>query len=89
MLFSLPHTDLVRSVALGPDFIVTGSYDLSVKIWDRMSGFLVADLTGGHIGKIFCVAADRTKVVSCGEDSRICIWDFSRGMEGIGWLKNE
>lgn len=60
-----------------------------MKIWDRLTGVCVADLTGGHTGKIFCVAADRTKVVSCGEDLRICVWDFSGGVEGVGWIKSE
>jgi F-box and WD-40 domain protein 1/11 len=54
---------------------------------------MVADLRGGHTGKIFCVGADRTKVVSCGEDMRICVWDFTPpggrdrdgGLEGVEW----
>ncbi|KII88226.1 hypothetical protein PLICRDRAFT_110866 [Plicaturopsis crispa FD-325 SS-3] len=62
------HGDLVRSVALGEDFIVSGSYDQSIKVWERKTGSLVADLTGGHTGRIFCVGFDCTKIVSCGED---------------------
>ncbi|KAJ7143155.1 WD40-repeat-containing domain protein, partial [Mycena crocata] len=75
------HSDLVRSVALGPDFVVSGSYDLSIKVWDRKTGALVADLTGGHTGRIFCIGFDHTKIVSCGEDQRICVWDFSHGID--------
>ncbi|XP_006457834.1 hypothetical protein AGABI2DRAFT_148368 [Agaricus bisporus var. bisporus H97] len=82
------HTNLVRSVILGPEFIITGSYDLSIKIWCRQTGKLMSNLTGGHIGKIFCVAADRTKVVSCGEDMRICVWDFGVDVE-VGFVKTE
>lgn len=48
----------------------------------------MSNLTGGHIGKIFCVAADRTKVVSCGEDMRICVWDFGVDVE-VGFVKTE
>ena len=58
------HRDLVRTVALGDDFVISGSYDLTIKIWDRKTGAMVADLTGGHTGRIFCIAADCTKV--CG-----------------------
>ncbi len=37
----------------------------------------MADLTGGHIGRILCIALDKTKVISCGEDY-VCIFlDFS------------
>ncbi|KAF9065787.1 WD40-repeat-containing domain protein [Rhodocollybia butyracea] len=75
------HRDLVRSVAFGDDFVLSGSYDLSIKIWDRKTGALVADLSGGHTGRIFCIGFDRTKIVSCGEDQRICIWDFAHGID--------
>lgn len=75
------HGDLVRNVALNADLVVSGSYDFSVKIWDRKAGHLVADLVGGHTGRIFSVGFDCTKVVSCGEDQRICIWDFGYGMD--------
>ncbi|KAI0636450.1 WD40 repeat-like protein [Trametes polyzona] len=75
------HEDLVRSVALGSEFVVSGSYDFTVKVWDRQTGALVADLAGGHTGRIFCVGFDCTKIVSCGEDQRICIWDFSHGID--------
>ncbi|KAI0748645.1 WD40-repeat-containing domain protein [Daedaleopsis nitida] len=75
------HEDLVRSVALGTDLVVSGSYDFTVKVWDRHTGALIADLAGGHTGRVFCVGFDCTKIVSCGEDQRICIWDFSNGMD--------
>ncbi|KAG6854577.1 hypothetical protein C0991_004913 [Blastosporella zonata] len=75
------HADLVRSVALGEDFVVSGSYDLSIKVWDRKTGAMIADLTRAHTARIFCIAVDRTKIVSCGEDQRICIWDFSHGID--------
>ncbi|TCD68452.1 hypothetical protein EIP91_010738 [Steccherinum ochraceum] len=75
------HQDLVRSVALNYDFVVSGSYDFTVKVWDRATGALIADLAGGHVGRIFCVGFDHSKIISCGEDQRICIWDFSHGID--------
>jgi phage-related holin len=35
---------------------------LLLQIWDRKTGVLVANLTGGHTGKIFCVGFDSKKV---------------------------
>ncbi|KIJ16963.1 hypothetical protein PAXINDRAFT_10666 [Paxillus involutus ATCC 200175] len=75
------HSHPVRSVALGDEFAVSGSYDCTIKVWDRRTGALVVDLIDGHTGRVFCVALDSTKIVSCGEDQRICIWDFSHGID--------
>ncbi|KAF9227704.1 WD40 repeat-like protein [Gyrodon lividus] len=75
------HSHPVRSVALGDEFAVSGSYDCTIKVWDRKTGALAVDLTTGHTGRIFCVGLDSTKIVSCGEDQRICIWDFSHGID--------
>ncbi|KAG2019834.1 F-box/WD repeat-containing protein 11 [Coprinopsis cinerea AmutBmut pab1-1] len=75
------HGNLVRTVSLGDDFVVSGSYDLTIKVWDKNTGKLVADLAGGHTGRIFCIDFDCTKIVSCGEDQRICVWDFSHGID--------
>ena len=38
------------------------------QVWDRETGNLIADLSGKHDGRVFCVGFDCTKVVSCGED---------------------
>jgi len=35
-----------------------------LKVWDRKTGALVADLTGGHTGRIFCIGFDSKKVRS-------------------------
>lgn len=56
------HEDLVRTVALNNDFVITGSYDHTIKVWDRKTGAFVADLSGGHSGRIFCVGFDCSKV---------------------------
>lgn len=66
------HADLVRSVALGGDWVVSASYDHTIRVWDRNTGAMVADLTNGHTGRIFCVDFDATKV---------CI-TFMRRMKG-------
>lgn len=44
------------------DFVVSGSYDETIKVWDRQTGALLADLTGGHTARVFGVVFDSTKV---------------------------
>ncbi|KAI0032805.1 quinon protein alcohol dehydrogenase-like superfamily [Vararia minispora EC-137] len=73
------HKELVRTVAMNTDFVVSGSYDHRIKIWCRKTGRQVADLTGGHTGRVFCIDFDHTKIVSAGEDKQICIWSFAHG----------
>ncbi|KAF8592956.1 WD40 repeat-like protein, partial [Ceratobasidium sp. AG-I] len=75
------HKELVRTVAMNNDFVVSGSYDETIKVWDRQTGALLADLTGGHTARVFGVVFDSTKIVSCGEDQKICIWDLSFGLD--------
>ncbi|KDN39599.1 hypothetical protein RSAG8_08755, partial [Rhizoctonia solani AG-8 WAC10335] len=75
------HKDLVRTVAMNRDFVVSGSYDETIKVWDRQTGALLGDLTGGHTGRVFGVVFDSTKIISCGEDQKICIWDLSFGLD--------
>ncbi|KZV71619.1 WD40 repeat-like protein [Peniophora sp. CONT] len=75
------HTDLVRSVAMDADFVVSGSYDHRVKIWCRRTGRQLAELSGGHSARVFCVDFDATKVVSCGEDQNIVVWNFAHGLD--------
>lgn len=37
--------------------------DTFVKVWDRKTGALITNLTGGHTGRIFCVGFDFKKVL--------------------------
>jgi WD40 repeat protein len=75
------HTDLVRSVCFGETVVLSGSYDSTVKVWDRTTGQLLANLSGVHSGRIFSVVGDRMRIVSSGLDSRISIWDFAEGID--------
>lgn len=66
--YSNAHTDLVRSVRMNEEWVVSGSYDSAVKIWSRKTGAFIGNLTGGHTGRVFGIGFDHTKVVSVGED---------------------
>lgn len=66
--YSNAHSGLVRSVCMNEEWVVSGSYDSIVKIWNRKTGAFIGDLTGGHAGRIFGIDFDCAKVVSVGED---------------------
>lgn len=68
------HKDLVRSLWLGKDIVISGSYDSTMKIWDRHTGVLLCDLPGLHTGRVFSVVGDPTKVVSSGIDQVSLCW---------------
>jgi F-box and WD-40 domain protein 1/11 len=53
---------------MNEEWVVSGSYDSIVKIWNRKTGAFIGDLTGGHTGRVFGIGFDCTKVVSVGED---------------------
>ncbi|KAL7416755.1 WD40-repeat-containing domain protein [Mrakia frigida] len=75
------HTDLVRTLQISKDLIVSGSYDKSVLIWDRKTHTLVRELTDGHTQRVFCVAFDQTKIVSVGQDGRLVIHRFDDDLD--------
>ena len=78
----LGHTDLVRTLQFNHHLIVTGSYDSTIKVWDRSAGQLLLDLnSGGHTSRIFKLQFNDTAIVSCSQDSRIIVWDFSAGVD--------
>ena len=66
--YSNAHTGLVRSVCMNEEWVISGSYDSVVKVWNRKTGAFIGDLLGGHTGRVFGIGFDCTKVVSVGED---------------------
>ena len=58
MCMHLGHSDSVRTVAISPDgkYVVSGSEDKSIKVWDLSSGREIHTLTGKtcYYFKIFC-----------------------------------
>ena len=85
MSFSWPHVftsnvqGYVRSVAFFPNgqWIVTGSTDESVRVWDTQSG--VCQLTlHGHTDGVRGVDVSLVKnfLVTAGDDGRVALWKY-------------
>ncbi|KAI8810185.1 WD40-repeat-containing domain protein [Cladochytrium replicatum] len=79
------HSSVVRVVQSdGVHRIVSGSYDRTVRVWDLRTGKCWSELdgrNGGHKEKVFALGLDETRVVSCSEDKRIVVWDFSHAVD--------
>ncbi|KAI9359996.1 quinon protein alcohol dehydrogenase-like superfamily [Zopfochytrium polystomum] len=90
------HADLVRTVQFDSEKIVSGGYDKTIKIWDMRTGALLLDLKaspnlaemaevgrmmGGHLNRVFKLQFNEARIVSCSQDQRIIVWDFSEGVD--------
>ena len=77
------HTNWVTSVAFSPDgkYIVSGSYDGTMRIWDAQTEKLVLDPFEGHTDQVTSVAfsPDGKYIVSGSHDKTIRMWDAQTG----------
>ncbi|MBP6022750.1 beta-propeller domain-containing protein [Ferruginibacter sp.] len=82
LVLPIGHTKSVNYVQFSPDGkkIVTFSNDKTVKIWDVITGSILADLTGHTnyitVGKF---SPDGKKVATASDDSTAKIWDAVTG----------
>ncbi|SCU92889.1 LAFA_0F13520g1_1 [Lachancea sp. 'fantastica'] len=72
------HQKLVNHVAFSPDgrYIVSASFDNSIKLWDGRNGNFVATFRG-HVASVYQVAwsSDCRLLVSCSKDTTLKVWD--------------
>ena len=76
------HTDTVQAIAFAPNepIVATGSYDTTVKLWDRWSGRELRTLAG-HGGPVVALAflPDGSTLASESEDRTIRLWHTASG----------
>ncbi len=76
------HSEAIYAVAFGPvgTFVVTGSFDKTLKLWDAKTGKETKTLTG-HQGLVLSVSAstDGSLVASGGADNKAKLWDTKTG----------
>ena len=69
------HGDWVRSVAFDSnDILASGSYDRTIKLWNKNTGDLLRTLNG-HGNWVWSVAFDSNNILASGSwDSTIKLW---------------
>ncbi|KAL6950139.1 ribosome assembly [Hanseniaspora vineae] len=72
------HQKLVNHVAFSPDgrYIVSASFDNSIKLWDGRDGKFIATFRG-HVAAVYQVSwsSDCRLLVSCSKDTTLKVWD--------------
>ncbi|RHY25039.1 hypothetical protein DYB32_008547 [Aphanomyces invadans] len=73
------------------NFVVSGSVDHNVYIWDAQSAGAPAVVLRGHEGEVSSVAwckADFSKIASCSDDGTVRVWHMGHDMDEISMLQN-
>jgi WD40 repeat protein len=81
---SSAHSKDVRSVTISPDgkTFVTGSYDRTIKFWNRTTGKEIRTLRGHTSGvRIVAISPDSKTLISGDETGVIKVWELSTGLE--------
>uniref|UniRef100_A0A8C5RGZ5 Uncharacterized protein n=1 Tax=Laticauda laticaudata TaxID=8630 RepID=A0A8C5RGZ5_LATLA len=74
------HAGSIRSLYLHEDrgFLLSGSYDLSIRLWNIRKGICVK-LFLGHKGNITCLDVCKSRFVSGSKDCTAKLWDMKTG----------
>ncbi|KAG2739295.1 WD40 repeat-like protein [Suillus brevipes Sb2] len=84
------HTEWVWSIIHLPDgqWVMTGSYDGSLRMWDVKSGKQIGDDWRDGESKVYGIALspDGKKVVSGSEDGVVRLWDIDTGKIITKWM---
>ena len=76
------HSDWISSCAISHDnkFIVSGSYDKTLKVWDSETGNCIRTLSGNSGSVYSCaISHDNKFIVSGSDDNTLKVWDSETG----------
>ncbi|KAM4066322.1 F-box-like domain-containing protein [Hirsutella rhossiliensis] len=77
------HQECVYTLQFDADYLVSGSRDQTMRIWNMHTRRLVRPPLVGHHGSVLCLQFDASPVedilVSGSSDSNVFIWKFSTG----------
>ncbi|RMZ74608.1 f-box and wd domain [Pyrenophora seminiperda CCB06] len=77
------HTECVYTIQYSGKYLVSGSRDKTIRIWDLDTHRLIHKPLVGHSASVLCLQfderPDQNIVVSGGSDCRVILWDFKTG----------
>ncbi|KAL3307793.1 hypothetical protein Ciccas_013683, partial [Cichlidogyrus casuarinus] len=86
-----PHNDIVHSIAVSKDgnYIVTGSKDMTVRVWHKPDERLLHTLTG-HADEVYsvCISLDSEVIISGSIDGSIRVWRLRDGNQMCWFTSN-
>uniref|UniRef100_A0A1L8DGI8 Putative wd40-repeat-containing subunit of the 18s rrna processing complex n=1 Tax=Nyssomyia neivai TaxID=330878 RepID=A0A1L8DGI8_9DIPT len=83
--YNVSHSDEITCFVITVDslYVITGSKDMSLKVWQATGGKL-AQVLVGHTDAVTCVAVpvtNKNQVISGSKDSNLIVWDLHTGEE--------
>ncbi|RFU31792.1 hypothetical protein B7463_g4554, partial [Scytalidium lignicola] len=84
------HENLVRSLHIdsASGRLISGSYDQDIKVFEMETGRLLLDFPKWHSSWVLGAKSDYRRIISTGQDPKILIMDFGRGIHGIEKLES-
>lgn len=77
------HTECVYTIQYSGKYLVSGSRDRTLRIWDLDTQRLLREPLEGHTGSVLCLQFDDQKeedlIVSGSSDESVILWQFSTG----------
>jgi len=89
--FQIPHPDFpaeghaecIYTIQYSPNYLVSGSRDRTVRIWDMETRRLRGEPLAGHKGSVLCLQFDESPdediLITGSSDVSVIIWKFSTG----------
>ncbi|XP_050313345.1 protein qui-1 [Anthonomus grandis grandis] len=83
--YTITHSEEITcfEITVDSQYIITGSKDMSLKVW-LIAGGKLSQVLIGHTDTVTCVAvsvADKTRLVSGSLDNTLIVWDINTGAD--------
>ncbi|KAG4436077.1 hypothetical protein IFR05_008433 [Cadophora sp. M221] len=85
------HDNLVRSLHIDSisGRLVSGSYDMGIKVFDMERGQELLSFPRWHASWVLGAKSDYRRIISTGQDPKILILDFGKGIKNIDKLRSQ